>query len=94
MALSRILNVLGLLVSLVGAGMLFFRSIWRQQIGNTIITPDFEWQFQEDLGHSAVPQPTWSPVANKLWRQGRYLNGWGFGMIAFGTALQIAGALL
>lgn len=94
MALSKILNVLGLSISLIGAGMLFFRSVWRQQIGNTIITPDVVWQFQEDQGHSAVPQPTWSPIGDKLWRRGRYLNGWGFGLIVLGTALQIAGALL
>lgn len=94
MLMSKILNVLGLSISLIGAGMLFFRSIWRQQVGNTIITPDLVEQFQEDETHPDIPQSKWSPIASKLWRRGRYLNGWGFGLIALGIALQIVGALL
>jgi hypothetical protein len=94
MALWKILNVLGLFISLVGAGMLFFRSTRKLHIGDLVITPDIEWQNNIDLGPSAVLPPEGSPTANRLWRRWRYLNSLGFGLIALGTFLQILGTVL
>lgn len=83
------LTFIGLLLTLIGSTLLFFNSVSKKQIGNTIFDGDQVQQFEADSEHREVPESEWRPIADRLRKQTKILNSVGFGLVALGTLLQM-----
>ncbi|MFB2712609.1 hypothetical protein ACE1BU_17325 [Aeromonas veronii] len=79
----------GLLLTLIGATLLFFYSLPKKKIGNVIIEGDTCMQFDAEPNERHVPDPEWQPIATKFQRRAKILNSTGFALLAAGTLLQM-----
>lgn len=85
----RLLMVGGLLLTLLGATLLFFYGLPKMKIGNVIVLGDAAMKYPADPDEGDVPDEDWKPVALKFVIRAQRLNRSGFALIALGTGCQI-----
>jgi hypothetical protein len=89
-----LLTLLGLFLTLCGAALLFVYGLPRKQVGNVVIFGDTALKHSAAPGERDVADAEWQPIADRFQRRAKRLNCTGFGLVAAGTALQMAALLL
>jgi hypothetical protein len=91
--LASTFSLVGLLLTLGGACLLFFYGLPKKKIGNVVIYGISAMQYS-DPQERDVPKSEWQPIANAYWRRAKILNSTGFALVALGTLLQVVGVCL
>lgn len=86
---NKILTLIGLALTLVGAALLYFYAVPRGEIGGVILYGPLA------LDTSDGPSDeSWKPKADRLIKRSTTLSRSGFALIALGTLLQIVGVVV
>jgi len=80
----------GLLLTLIGACLLFFYGFPYKKVGNRIIYGKMAIKFSGP-NERHLHDAEWQPIANAFLKRAKLLNRTGFGLVAFGTLLQMVG---
>jgi len=83
----------GLLLTLIGACLLFFYGLPKRRIGNVLLFGVTAMKF-EDSTTRDLADSEWQPLADAFWRRTAILNRLGFALVALGTVLQVVGTCL
>lgn len=83
------LTVLGLILTLVGAALLFVYGLPQKRVGNVMIVGLQSIKWTPGPGERDTPESEWQPKANRFLSRAKFLNRLGFALIAIGTLLQI-----
>lgn len=89
--MPKILTTVGLILTLIGASLLFFYGLPKKKVGNVIISGETAMKFKPDKGERDVPDSEWKPIAERFQSRAKKLNSSGFALVAIGTLLQIMG---
>lgn len=87
--MSTTLAFVGLLLTLIGAALLFFYGLPRKKVGNVILTGDSVMTLQPEKNERVLAESEWQPIATKFWKRAKLLNSTGFALVALGTLLQM-----
>jgi len=83
------LAFIGLLLTLVGACLLFVYGLPRKKFGNVIISGETAMKYAPAPNERDVPESEWQPIAHRFQRRAKLLNSAGFALVAAGTLLQM-----
>jgi len=86
-------TLVGLLLTLGGACLLFFYGLPKKRIGNVFLFGATAMKF-EDSKVRDLQDSEWQPLADVFWRRVAILNRLGFALVALGTVLQVVGTCL
>lgn len=87
-SLKDVFTLFGLLLTLLGASLLFFYGLPRKKVGNVIIQGDMVFKFKADGNEKDIPNNEWQPVVNRFLKRSKILNSLGFALVALGTLFQ------
>jgi hypothetical protein len=80
----------GLLLTLIGASLLFFYGLPRKKLENVIVGANHVEVLEPIGSERNVPESEWGPFARGFQKRARTLNRTGFALVAVGTLLQMA----
>jgi|GEM_PF-1304163 len=86
-------TLVGLLLTLVGACLLFFYGLPKKRIGNVLLFGVTAMEFEDSKARD-LPDSEWQPLAGAFLRRIAILNRLGFALVALGTVLQVVGTCL
>lgn len=89
-----VFTLIGLGLTLAGAGLLFFYGLPRRRIGDVYVFGDLAVRTSGPGSPEPSPDNEWKGVADRLLRCAALLNRAGFALIAVGTFLQMLGTAL
>jgi hypothetical protein len=81
------LTLVGLGLTLMGSTLLFFYGLPLRKVGDMVLWGPLA------MNPSGMREADWQRIADRFQKRTTFLNRVGFGLVAGGTALQIAGVL-
>ena len=88
----RLLNLTGLLLTLLGAALLFFYGLPKKTIGNVAFIGDTAMKWEAASGERDVPAEEWQREFDAFRNRAVLLNRAGFALVSAGTLLQLLAA--
>lgn len=88
----RLLNLAGLLLTLIGAALLFFYGIPKKAIGNVAFIGDTAMKWEAGPEERDIPTEEWQREFDAFRNRTVLLNRAGFALVSAGTLLQLLAA--
>lgn len=83
------MTLLGLVLDLIGAVLLFFFTSPKKKHGNVVMQGRVAFKL-DAANERDVPESEWRPVQERFIRRNEFLTKLGFGLLVMGAAFQIA----
>lgn len=90
--MTRLLTIIGLFFTLIGSALLFFYGLPKSKVGNVAFVGDTAMKWEPGPGERDIPDNEWQREVDFFRDQAALWNRLGFGLVAFGTLLQLAAA--
>ena len=90
--MTRVLTIIGLFFTLIGSALLFFYGLPKSKVGNVAFFGDTAMKWEPGPGERDIPDSEWQREFDFFLDQAALWNRLGFGLVAFGTLLQLVAA--